>query len=340
MFAAGEEARAAAVRTTVPARALKFLPPVLELCTDAVDPGLIHPVHQELPIAESTDTGQHLSQNGPVEACVPLSSEFDQPLPRVTGLDEGVDVDEVTDIGPGEQSFHPAGRHIVPMQHRPPLGRHWRPLEELRNQIDLALLPAHRNRDHEPHIGFRLLKDLVAVSVVAKNSHDPLRGCGHLTSALDRSKQVHIVTEPLNNVMGLNGKPAGQSEPEVVTQRFQAETDQPQMQLVHYAAADRRATSSGNRRSHRALAWAGSTSRFHNSRNVAPSRYACRSSRKRASRRTRSYITARSVGSVAHTRTRVLSRCVEAAERSLPWAPPTAQAIPALHKVAPPHTCS
>lgn len=121
MFAAGEEARAAAVRATVRARALKFLPPVLELCTDAVDPGLIHPVHQELPIAESTDTGQHLSQNGPVEACVPLSSEFDQPLPRVPGPDEGVDVDEVTDLGPGEQSFHPAGRHIVSMQHRPPL---------------------------------------------------------------------------------------------------------------------------------------------------------------------------------------------------------------------------
>ncbi|NED83318.1 hypothetical protein G3I76_24915, partial [Streptomyces sp. SID11233] len=77
------------------------------------------------------------------------------------------------------------------------------------------------------------------VSVVAQNGHDPLRGCGHLSSTLERSEQVHIVAEPLNDAMGLNGVPTGQREPEVAAQCFQAQTDQPQVQIVHYAAADR-----------------------------------------------------------------------------------------------------
>nr|WP_237527766.1 hypothetical protein [Streptomyces sp. SID2119] len=82
------------------------MPPVLALCADAIDPGLIHPVHQEIRIAESADTSQQLSRKGSVEACIALSCKFDQSFPRVPSLDEGVDVDEVTDLGPEEQGFH------------------------------------------------------------------------------------------------------------------------------------------------------------------------------------------------------------------------------------------
>jgi len=63
--------------------------------------------------------------------------------------------------------------------------------------------------------------------------HDPGRCGWHLVPAFDRDEQVHVVAHPLDEVVSLDGVPAGQRVTVVGGEGVQSDPDESLMELVH-----------------------------------------------------------------------------------------------------------
>ncbi|MDP9608570.1 hypothetical protein [Streptomyces demainii] len=63
---------------------------------------------------------------------------------------------------------------------------------------------------------------------------DPFCGLAHLTArSVERREEVHVVTDPVDDVVGLDGVSAREGVPVVLGKRVQPDADQLLVQFVH-----------------------------------------------------------------------------------------------------------
>jgi hypothetical protein len=82
---------------------------------------------------------QQVGQNSAVKAGVGLLSEVEQLLTRITARHfSGIDIKEVSRLGPGEQRGHLASDNVIDMQDRTDIHHHGRQRRPVRSQLDLV----------------------------------------------------------------------------------------------------------------------------------------------------------------------------------------------------------
>lgn len=113
--------------------------PVGELFADGCCGMRVKAVRGELSVAVSLDAGKRVGEHTPVEPCIVPCGELDQLLPGVPGPEQSVDIDRVPHLRPAEQSSGLACGHVIRVQHRAEFGGHWRVVQKLGDQFDLAV---------------------------------------------------------------------------------------------------------------------------------------------------------------------------------------------------------